>query len=84
MSMHAFQLIVLTVESCIQIVQVNIMSPKRLEIIRLINKCCGFVNKQGGQLKTILFDQAMRARSVSLNAAITSPVEGRCLCWTTY
>ncbi len=81
---HAFQLVVLTVELHIQVVQVNSVSLEQNEIIRMINKCCSFVDERGGRLKTNLFDQAMRATSVSLNAAVTPPVEERRLCWTTY
>ncbi len=74
---HAFQLVVLAVESHIQVVQVNSMSLEWNEIICLINKCCGVVDKRGGQLKTSLFDHAMRATSISLNAAVTPPVKER-------
>ena len=81
---HAFQLVVLTVELHIQVVQVNSVSLEQNEIIRMINKCCGVVDERGGRLKTNLFDQAMRATSVSLNATVTPPVEERRLRWTTY
>ena len=85
MPTHPFQLVVLAVESHIQFVQVNSVSLERNEIIRMINKCCGVVDERGGRLKTSLFDQAqaMRATSVSLNAAVMPPVEERCLRWTT-
>ena len=84
MSTHAFQLVVLTVKLHIQVVQVNSVSLEQNEIICMINKCCGVVDERGGRLKTNLFDQAMRATSVSLNAAVTPPVEERRLRWTTY
>ncbi len=61
----------------IQVVQVNSVSLERNEIICLINKCCGVVDKRGVQLKTSLFDHAMRATSISLNAAVTPPVKER-------
>jgi hypothetical protein len=84
MPAHAFQLVVLAVESHIQVVQMNSVSLERIEIIRLINKCCGVVDERGGRLKTNLFDRAMKATSVSLNAAVTPPVEERRLRWTSY
>ena len=84
MPTHAFHLVVLPVESHIQVVQVNSVSPKWNEIICLIIKCCGVVDEQGGQLKTSLFYRAMRATRVSLNAAVTPPDKERRLHWTTY
>ena len=74
---HAFQLVVLAVESHIQVVQVNSMSLEWNEIICLINKCCGVVDERGGRLKTSLFYRPMRATSVSLNAAAMPPVKER-------
>jgi hypothetical protein len=50
----------------------------------MINNCCGVVDERGARLKTSLFDRAMRATSVSLNAVVTPPVEERRLRWTAY
>jgi hypothetical protein len=80
----AFKLLVLASESHIQIAQVNSVSLKRLDIIRIINKCCGVVEGENGQIKTSLYDRVMKATSVLLDAAVSPAVEERRLMWTTY
>ncbi len=76
---HAFDLLVLVVESFIQINQVNCIVLKRQGIIRAINKCCGIVVAANGGLKLSLFLRVMRATHVSLNVTVARPIEERCV-----
>jgi hypothetical protein len=59
------------------------VSLERLDIIRLMNKCCGVLKGEGKNQKTSLFDRVMKAMSVSLDAAVSPAVEERWLRWTT-
>jgi hypothetical protein len=73
----AFKLLVLATESNIQIAQVNSVSLERLDIIRLINKCCGIVEGEGKNQKTSLIDRVMKAASVLLDAAVFTCHQGQ-------
>ena len=78
---HAFDLLVLAVESLLQINQVNSVVIKRNQIVRLINECCGF---EGSKLKSNLFEQVGKATNVFLCLSVTPVVEERRVWWTTY
>ncbi len=81
---HMFRLLVLAVESKIQIDQVNSGSPECNNIIRTMNKCCGVVDMEGGRPKTTLFERVMRATNLKLSVAVSPLVEERRLRWTMY
>jgi hypothetical protein len=74
-----FDLLVLAVESCMQINQVNCIVLEQQGIICVINKCCGIVG-----LKLSLFLQVMRVTNVSLNVMVAQLIKERCVQWTTY
>jgi hypothetical protein len=84
MPAHAFDLIVLAVESFIQINQVNCIVLERQGIICAINECCGIVVAVDGGLKLSLFLRVMKATNVSLNVRVARPIEERRVPWTTY
>ncbi len=75
MPVHAFDLLVLAVESFIQINQVNCIVLEWQGIICAINKCCGIVVVADGGLKLSLFLRVMRATNVSLNVTIAWPIK---------
>ncbi len=72
---HVFCLLVLAIESKIQIDQVNSGSLEQSEIIQAINKCCGVAAAEGGHPKATLFKRVMWATNVKLNVTISPPVE---------
>jgi hypothetical protein len=82
MPRHAFDLLVLAVESFIQISNVNSVVAERKQLIMLVNMCCGVPPAECG-MKHSVFDRVMRSTNVSLNADVSPPVEERRLRWTT-
>jgi hypothetical protein len=84
MPAHAFNLLLLAVESFIQINQVNCIVLERQGIIRAINECCRIVVVADGGLKLSLFLRVMRATNVSLNVTVAWSIEERCVQWTMY
>jgi hypothetical protein len=83
MPRHAFDLLVLAVESFIQISNVNSVVAERKQLIMLVNMCCGVPPAECG-MKHSVFDRVMRSTNVSLNADVSPPVEERRLRWTTW
>jgi hypothetical protein len=84
MPAHAFNLLILAVESFIQINQVNCIVLEQQGIICAINECCGIVVAADGGLKLSLFLRVMRATNVSLNVRVARPIKERRVRWTTY
>jgi hypothetical protein len=84
MPVHAFDLLILAVESFIQINQVNCIVLERQGIICAINECCGIIVAADGGLKLSLFLQVMRATNVSLNVMVVRPIKERRVRWTMY
>jgi hypothetical protein len=80
---HAFDLLVLAVESFIQINSVNSVVREQKEIMMIANMCCG-VPPVKCSTKHSVFDRVMRSTNVSLNADVSPPVEERHLRWTTW
>jgi hypothetical protein len=78
---HAFDLLVLAVESLLQINQVNSVVIDRKQIVRIINECCGV---EGSKLKSNLFEQVGKATNVPLCMSVAPVVEERRVRWTTY
>ena len=83
MPRHAFDLLVLAVESYIQINQVNSIVIEWSQLIMAINTCCG-VPPLECSTKHSVYDHAMRSTNVSLNADVSPLVEERRLRWTTW
>jgi hypothetical protein len=73
---HAFNLLMLAVESFIQINQVNSVLVERTQILTKINKCCS-VLLQECKTKRSLYNRVMRVMNLSLNADISPAVEER-------
>ncbi len=73
---HAFNLLVLEVESFIQINQVNSVIVERSQILMKINKCCGVLSQEC-QDKSSLYDRVMSLTTVLLNANASPAVEER-------
>jgi hypothetical protein len=84
MPAHAFNLLVLAVESFMQINKVNCIVLKWQGIIRAINKCCGIVVAADGELKLSLFLRVMQATNVSLKVAVVCPIKERHVQSTAY
>ena len=76
MPRHAFDLLVLAVESYIQISNVNSIVIERSELIMAVNTCCG-VPPSECSTKHSVYDRVMRSTNVSLNADVSPPVEER-------
>jgi len=83
MPKHAFELLVLAVESFVQIGNVNSIDAKRSTLMMAANTCCG-VTPAECRAKHSLYDQVMKSMNVSLNADVSPVVEERCIRWTTY
>ena len=83
MPRHAFDVLVLAVESYIQINQVNSIVIEWSQLIMAINTCCG-VPPLECSTKHSVYDHAMRSTNVSLNADVSPLVEERRLRWTTW
>ena len=80
---NAFDLLVLAVESFIQINNVNSVVIERSELIAAVNTCCG-VPPSECSTKHSVYDRVTRSTNVSLNADVSPPVEERRLRWTTW
>jgi hypothetical protein len=83
MPKHAFQLLVLAVESFIQISNVNSIEAKRPTLMMAVNTCCGVAPAEC-RAKHSLYDRVMKSTNVSLNADVSPAVEERRVRWTTY
>ena len=76
MPRHAFDLLVLAVESYIQINNVNSIVIEQKQLIMSVNTCCG-VPLAECSTKHSVYDRVMRSTNVSLNADVSPPVEKR-------
>jgi hypothetical protein len=74
MPRHAFDLLVLAVESFIQINNVNSVVVERLQLIMSVNTCCGVPPAKCSR-KHSMYDHVMRSTNVSLNADVSPPVK---------
>ncbi len=83
MPKHAFQLLVLAVESFIHISNVNSIDTKRSTLMMAVNTCCGVAPAEC-RAKHSLYDQVMKSTNVSLNADVLPAVEERRVRWTAY
>ncbi len=83
MPKHAFELLVLAVESFVQISNVNSINTKWLTLMMAVNTCCGVAPAEC-RAKHSLYDQVMKSTNVSLNAYVSPVVEERRVRWTTY
>jgi hypothetical protein len=78
----AFKLLVLAVESYIQIKQLNCEVIVRKQLLVVVNKMCGIASID--RIKENMLDRVMRSTPVSFYAIVAPPVEERRLLWTTY
>ena len=82
MPRHAFDLLVLVVESFIQINNVNSVVVEQKQLIMAVNMCCG-VPPAECSTKHSIYDRVMRLTNMSLSADVSPPVKERRLRWTT-
>jgi hypothetical protein len=73
MPRHAFDLLVLAVESYIQISNVNSVVAEQKQLIMLVNMCCGVPPAECSS-KHSVYDRVMRSTNVLLNADVSPPV----------
>jgi hypothetical protein len=78
----AFKLLVLAVESYIQIKQLNCEVIVWQQLLVVVNKMCGIASID--RIKENMLDRVMRSTPVSFDAIVAPPVEERRLLWTTY
>ncbi len=78
MPKHSFQLLVLAVESFIQISNVNSIEAKRPTLMMAVNTCCGVAPAEC-RAKHSLYDRVMKSTNVSLNADVSPAVKERCV-----
>jgi len=77
-----FKLLVLAVESFIQIRQVNCEVIPQKQLLVVVNKLCG-IGSSGNHIKKNMLERVMRSTTVSLVITITPAVKERRLLWTT-
>ncbi len=78
MPRHAFELLVLAVESYVQICKVNSIDAKQLTLMMAVNTCCGVAPAECRTTHSV-YDQVMKSTNVLLNADVTPAVEERCV-----
>ncbi len=76
-----FKLLVLVIESFIQIKQVNCEVIVQKQLLVVVNKLCGIVS--GDRIKENMLERVMRSPTVSLDVTIAPAVRERRLLWTT-
>ena len=76
-----FKLLVLAVESFIQIKQVNCEVIVRKQLLVVVNKLCDIAS--GDRIKENMLERVIRLMTVSLDVTIAPAVEERWLLWTT-
>ena len=77
-----FKLLVLAVESFIQIKQVNCEVVVRKQLLVAVNKLCGIAS--GDRIKENMLERVMRSTTVSLDVTVAPAFEERRLLWTTH
>jgi len=82
MPRHAFELLVLAVESYVQICNVNSIDAKRSTLMMAVNTCCGVAPAECRTTHSV-YDRVMKSTNVSLNANVSPAVEERRIRWTT-
>ena len=83
MQPKTFKLLVLAVESYIQINSVNNIMIERLQLIMAVNMCCGVVPAEC-RTKHSVYNQVMRLTNISLNPDVLPVEEGRSGQWRTH
>ena len=83
MPKHAFELLMLAVESFVQISNVNSINAKRSTLMMAVNTCCGVAPAEC-RAKHSLYDRVMKSTNVSLTADVSPTVKERHVQWTTY
>ena len=78
----AFKLLVLAVESFMQIKQLNCKVIVQKQLLVVVNKMCSIASIDS--IKENMLDGLMRLMPVSFEAIVAPPVEERRLIWTTY
>jgi hypothetical protein len=73
----------LTVESFIQISNMNSIDAKRSTLMMAVKTCCSVAPAEC-RAKHSLYDRVMKSTNVSLNADVSPAVEERRVRWTTY
>ncbi len=77
-----FKILVLAVELCIQIKQINCKVIVRKQLVVIVNVLCGIIS--GNCLTENIFERVMRLTEVSLDVTITPAIKERRVIWTTY
>jgi hypothetical protein len=80
---HAFELLVLAVESFIQISNVNSINAERSKLMMAVSTCCGVAPAEC-RTKHSIYDRVMKSTNVLLNADVSPAVKERLVRWTTY
>jgi len=72
MPKHAFELLVLAVESFVQISNVNSIDAKRLTLMMAVNTCCGVVPAEC-RANHSLYDRVMKSMFVQIKSVTGEP-----------
>ena len=83
MPRHAFELLVLAVESYVQICNVNSNDTKWSTLMMAVNTCCGVAPAECRTTHSV-YDRVMKSTNVSLNADVSPAVKERRVRWMTY
>jgi hypothetical protein len=83
MPRHAFELLVLAVESYVQICNVNSIGAKRSTLMMAVNTGCGAAPAECRTMHSV-YNRVMKTTNVSLNVDVSPAVEERHVRWTTY
>ncbi len=83
MPRHAFELLVLAVESYVQKCNVNRNDTKWLTLMMAVNTCCGVAPAECRTTHSV-YDRVMKSRNVSLNADVSPAVKESRVRWMTY
>ena len=83
MLLLAFKLLVIVVESCIQINQVNSIVIEWPQLIMAVKRCCSVVMVECRTNHSVYY-RVMRLTTVSLNADVSPAVEDRRVQWLSY
>ena len=83
MPRHAFELLVLAVESYVQICNVNSIDAKWSTLMMAVNTCCGVAPAECRTMHSV-YERVMKSTNISLNADVLPVVKERCVRWTTY
>ena len=73
MPRHAVELLMLAVESYVQICNVNSIDAKRSQLMMAVNTCCGVAPAECRKMHSV-FNRVMKSTNISLNADVSPAV----------